>query len=73
MSDALNDIATRFTARTDVAGDMALFKVNNKGSYYVFISDGLDGITDHDVVIQLAGVTNINQIDLTDGHLAILR
>jgi RTX calcium-binding nonapeptide repeat (4 copies) len=72
LSDALVDIANRF-ALSDTAGDLAFFKVNGKGNYYAFISDGEPELTDHDVVIQLAGVTNINQIDLTDGHLTIIR
>jgi Ca2+-binding RTX toxin-like protein len=72
LSDAVIDIATRMNIPGDEAGDFAFFKVNNKGSYYAFISDGSEGVTEHDVVVQLAGVTNINQIDLTDGHLAII-
>jgi Ca2+-binding RTX toxin-like protein len=72
LSDAVLDIAARMSAAGDNAGEFAFFKVNNKGSYYAFISDGSEGVTDHDVVVQLAGVTNINQIDQTEGHLRIL-
>ena len=41
LSDALADIATRFTTATDSAGEFALFNVNNIGNYYMFISDGV--------------------------------
>jgi hypothetical protein len=46
--------------------------VGNKGSYYAFISDGDGTLSEHDVVVQLTGVTNINQIDYADG-LSIIR
>jgi Ca2+-binding RTX toxin-like protein len=71
MSDALSDIVQSFNSSVDSAGDFAFFKVGNKGSYYAFISDGDGTLSEHDVVVQLTGVTNINQIDLTDGYLSI--
>jgi Ca2+-binding RTX toxin-like protein len=71
MSDAMSDIAQCFNSSGDSAGDFAFFKVGNKGSYYAFISDGDGALSEHDVVVQLTGVTNINQIDLTDGYLSI--
>jgi Ca2+-binding RTX toxin-like protein len=72
LSDALSDIATRFTASTDSAGEIAFFKVNNSGNFYAFISDGTNGVTANDVVIQLTGLTSIKAIDLTGGNLTIL-
>jgi len=71
LNDAVNDIAARFSAATDTAGEFAFFKVNNTGSYYMFISDGAAGASANDVVVQLVGVTTINSIDLTSGNLTI--
>jgi Ca2+-binding RTX toxin-like protein len=71
ISDALDDIASCFTSAIDAAGEFAFFKVNNAGSFYLFISDGRAGVTVGDVVIQLAGVTSIEAIDLTGGNLTI--
>ena len=71
ISDALDDIASCFTSAIDAAGEFAFFKVNNAGSFYLFISDGRAGVTVGDVVIQLAGVTSITAIDLTGGNLTI--
>ncbi len=72
LDDALADIATRFTAATDTAGEFATFQVNGTGDYYLFISDGDAGVTANDVVVQLSGVTTINTIDLTGANLTIL-
>jgi Ca2+-binding RTX toxin-like protein len=72
LTDALDDIATCFTAATDAAGEFAFFKVNNSGSMYLFISDGRAGVTVGDVVVQLAGVASISAIDLTGGNLTII-
>lgn len=71
MSDALADIAARFTAATNTAGEFAFFKVNGTGNYHLFVSDGAAGVTTNDVVVQLVGVTSINAIDLTGGNLTI--
>jgi Ca2+-binding RTX toxin-like protein len=65
MQDALNDIAASFTSGNDRAGDIALFKVNNSGSYHAFISDGSAGVTSGDVVVQLAGITSVREVDVT--------
>lgn len=72
LADAIADIASSFNSTTDSQGEFAFFKVNNKGNYYAFISDGNAGVTANDVVIQLVGVTTINAIDLADGNLNIL-
>ncbi len=72
LSDALADIASRFSAATNSAGEFALFRVNNTGNYYAFISDGTGGVTANDVVVQLTGVTTIGSIDLTGGNLTLL-
>jgi Ca2+-binding RTX toxin-like protein len=72
LADAVNDIATRFTAATDTAGEFAFFKVNNTGDYYLFVSDGTTGAGVNDDVIQLVGVTSITAIDLTSGNLTII-
>ena len=71
LADALNDIAARFTAATDTAGEFAFFKVNGSGDYYQFISDGTVGAGVNDDLIQLVGVTSIGTIDLTGGNLTI--
>jgi Ca2+-binding RTX toxin-like protein len=72
LADAIGDIATRFTAASDTAGEFAFFKIKNVGDFYLFISDGVAGVTANDVVVQLAGVSSINSIDLTGNNLAIL-
>ena len=72
LTDALSDIASRFTAASNSAGEFALFKVNQTGNFYAFISDGYSGVTANDVVIELVGVTTINKIDLSLGNLSIL-
>lgn len=71
LSDALNDIAARFTASADTAGEFASFKVNNTDSYYMFMSDGVQGLTPNDVVTQLTGVTSIGSINPLGGNLTI--
>ena len=65
-------MAARFTASTDTAGEFAFFEVNGTGDNYLFISDGVAGVTANDVVVQLVGVTAIGSIDLTGGNLSIL-
>jgi Ca2+-binding RTX toxin-like protein len=72
LADAVKDLASSFTAGQDEQGELALFKVNNAGSYYAFISDGEAGLTANDVVIQLSGITKINGLDLTNGALHIM-
>ena len=72
FSDALADIAARFTAASNTAGEFAFFRVANTGNHYMFISDGTADVTANDVVIQLAGVTSISTIDLTAGNLTII-
>jgi Ca2+-binding RTX toxin-like protein len=72
LTDALSDIASRFTATSNSAGEFAFFKVNQTGNFYAFISDGYSGVTANDVVIELVGVTTINKIDLSLGNLSIL-
>ncbi|NDD13937.1 MAG: hypothetical protein EB072_15140, partial [Betaproteobacteria bacterium] len=71
LVDALNDIATRFSNTTDAAGEFALFRVNNTGNFYLFISDGAAGVGSNDVVVQLIGVTAIAGINLSSGNLTI--
>ena len=72
LSDALSDIASRMTAATNTRGEFALFKVNNTGDYYAFISDGTAGVGANDVLIQLIGMNSYMSIDLTDGNLTII-
>ena len=71
LADALSDIAVRFTAATDTAGEFALFKVNGTGDFYLLISDGAAGVTTNDVVVQLVGVIDISSINLTGGNITI--
>jgi len=71
LSDALSDIASRFTAATDAAGKFALFRVNGTGDFYLFISDGSASVTANDVVVQLTGISSVAGINLTGGNLTI--
>jgi hypothetical protein len=72
LTDALNDIAARFTAASDAAGEFAFFKVGGAGNFYMFISDGTAGVTANDVVLQLNSLTSIGSIDLAAGDLTII-
>jgi Ca2+-binding RTX toxin-like protein len=72
LADAIGDIAARFTAATDTAGEFAFFKINNTGDYYLFVSDGTAGAGVNDDVIQLVGINSIGAIDLTGGNLTIM-
>jgi uncharacterized delta-60 repeat protein len=72
MADALADVAARMTAASDAAGEMAFFQVSKKGHMMLFISDGVAGATANDVVVQLMGISAINQIDLTGGNLTLV-
>ncbi len=71
LSDALSDISSRFDASTDLAGEFAFFKVNNQGNYFMFISDGMSGVSAKDVVVELVGVKTINGVSLIGGDLTI--
>jgi Ca2+-binding RTX toxin-like protein len=70
FGDALADIAARFTASTDAAGEFALFQFG--GNFHLFISDGTAGVGANDVVVELVGVTTIGSIDVGLGDLTIL-
>ena len=72
LSDALADIAARFTAATNSAGEFAFFKVNNTGNFHMFISDGVAGVTANDVVIEMINLTSITNINITSGNMTIL-
>jgi hypothetical protein len=72
LSDALSDIATRFTTYTDTIGEFALFKVNASNNYYLFISDGTAGVTATDVVISLDNVTSIASIGVSSSTLTVM-
>ncbi len=71
LGDAVSDITASMSATSDAEGEFALFRVANKGNYHMFISDGVAGVTDGDVVIQLTGIKTISTIDLSDGDLKI--
>ena len=70
LADALGDIAQRFTNSVGGtnAGQFAFFKVNNSGNYYMFISDGNDGLSSDDVAIQLSGLTAITSVIIHDAN-----
>lgn len=72
LHDAVRDIATRFTAAGDAAGEFAFFKTREASHYSLFISDGVAGVGAGDLVVSLVGITSIGAIDLTAGELAIL-
>lgn len=71
LADAVKDVATSLTASEDAAGEFAFFKVNTAGDYFLFISDGVKGVSSRDVVIRLTGVESVGSIDLTGGNLTI--
>jgi hypothetical protein len=71
LSDAVSDIAGGMSIHMDAVGECALFRVANKGNFYLFLSDGIAGVTAGDVVIQLTGIKTISAINLSDGNLAI--
>ena len=71
LSDAISDIATRFTAATNASGEFSFFQVGNTGDYYLFISDGTAGVTANDTVINLVGISSISTINMTGGNLTI--
>jgi S-layer protein len=72
MADALGDISARFTAAVNSAGEFAFFRIGNAGNEYLYVSDGVAGVTANDVVMQLTGITSIGSINLTAGDLTIL-
>lgn len=76
IADCLADISARFTSATDSAGEFALFQKISagepKGGYYLFVSDGVAGVTANDLVVRFTSVTSISSIDLTGGDLTIL-
>lgn len=72
LADALGDVAARFTAAADAAGEFALFQIGGVGDYYTFISDGAAGVGANDIVVRLFNVTTIGTINLTGGDLTIL-
>lgn len=72
MADALNDIAARFSAAGDDMGDFALFQLNGKGDYYLFVSDGVKGVGANDVVVQLVGVTSYSDVVLDVNDLRLI-
>lgn len=72
MADALNDIAARFSAAGDDMGDFALFQLNGKGDYYLFVSDGVKGVGANDVVVQLVGVTGYSDVVLNVNDLRLI-
>jgi serralysin len=72
MADALADIATSMTTGVNAVGEFALFRINNAGTFYQFISDGVAGVGVNDVLVQLSGVTTVATIDLAGGDLTIL-
>jgi hypothetical protein len=65
-------IATRINAGGTVAGEMALFRVNNTGNFNLFVSDAVNGVSADDVLISLGGVTTIGGINLNNGNLYVL-
>ncbi|WP_162560038.1 peroxidase family protein [Methylotetracoccus oryzae] len=71
VADAVSDIAARFTAATDAAGEFALFRVGGAGNYHLFISDGVAGVGANDVHVELVGVTTVASINLAGGDLTI--
>jgi len=55
FAQQLAAVSNAVNAGTNVSGEYAIF--NNGGSAYLFVSDGVAGLTANDVLIQLTGVT----------------
>ena len=72
IQDALVDISQSMAYGGEIAGEFAFFKINNSGSYYLFISDGIEGVSENDVTVKLSGVRNISQISVSNNELSIL-
>ncbi len=72
FNDAMADIAGRFTSAGDTTGEFALFQINSTGDFYLFVSDGVAGVTVGDTVVRLQGITSVGSIDLTGGDLTLL-
>ena len=80
MEDALGDIASRLSAAGDALGEFALFRLNMttivrpKGTedMYIFISDGVAGVSANDVLVRLSGIPTVRQIDLSGGDFVIV-
>ena len=60
------------TSAGNASGEFAFFKVNATGNTWMFISDGVAGVTVNDTLIQLQAITTINTINLTSGDITIL-
>ncbi len=72
LVDAIGDIARRFSGAVDDAGEFAFFRVNDAGDYFLFISDGIGGVSKNDVVVQLSGVSSIDSVVVTpSGELLV--
>jgi len=54
---------------TAAVGQFAIFEFS--GSTYVFVSDGVDNLTDGDVVIKLTGVTGIASVGFSGGDIVL--
>jgi trimeric autotransporter adhesin len=72
LVSALTEVTARFTAATTSDGEFAFFKVGAAGSYYMLISDAVNGISANDTVIQLEGVMSVGSLNLTAGDLTLL-
>jgi len=51
------------------AGQTAIFESGSDS--YVFISDGADGVGANDILIQLTGVTGLNDMTIAAGNMTI--
>ena len=72
LSNNLAAIASRFSSTGDLAGQFSFFQTTGNDAYYLFISDGIAGISSGDVIAHLQGITSINAITISQGNLAIL-
>jgi hypothetical protein len=70
LADALADITAGMTT---AAGEFTFFRVNNAGTNYLLIHDGLNGLGTGDSVVGLTGITSMNGIDLSGRDLTIVR
>jgi Ca2+-binding RTX toxin-like protein len=72
LADALNDITTSMTTGGNAVGEFAFFEINGTGDNYLFISDGVAGVTANDELVRLTAVTSITSISIDAGDVTIL-
>ncbi len=72
---ALQVVAVEKAIQSNIptVGEFAFFESDAEGSInsYIFISDGVDGVSEDDLVIKLTGVTDLAQSSIGDGNIVL--